>query len=289
MAHGPTVDLRRLRGARRGGLPRRGPRLQRRGGDPRAAAEADCRRRGDFGRRRGAAPARQLRRRQARHRGDGRRRGRGRHAHVARARGAAGAGRRRRARASGSPRRRARRWRPASAARRRGAEAVSIAAYVAGTIVGGVFPARRAAGALRARTVDINALMVIAAAGAIAIGEWREGATVVFLFALAQWLEARTLARARGAIRALLDLSPRDALVRRGGVEQRIPIDDGDRRRARHRAARRQDAGGRRGVGRAQRRERGADHRRVAAGRQGAGQPRSTPAPSTATARSRSP
>ena len=68
--------------------------------------------------------------------------------------------------------------------------------------------------------------MVIAAAGAIAIGEWREGATVVFLFALAQWLEARTLARARGAIRALLDLAPREALVRRGDVERRIPIDE---------------------------------------------------------------
>ena len=107
-----------------------------------------------------------------------------------------------------------------------GAESISIAAYVAGTLVGGVLPARRAAGALRARTVDINALMVIAAAGAVAIGEWREGASVVFLFALAQWLEARTLARARSAIRALLDLSPRDALVRRGAVERRIPIDE---------------------------------------------------------------
>ena len=111
------------------------------------------------------------------------------------------------------------------AASAQGLAAVSVAAYVAGTVVGAVFPARRAIGALRSRTLDINALMVIAAAGAIAIGEWREGATVVFLFALAQWLEARTLARARGAIRALLDLSPRDALVRRHGVEQRVPIE----------------------------------------------------------------
>ena len=111
------------------------------------------------------------------------------------------------------------------AASAQGFAAVSIAAYLAGTVVGAVFPARRAIGALRSRTVDINALMVIAAAGAMGIGEWREGATVVFLFALAQWLEARTLARARGAIRALLDLSPRDALVRRHGVEQRVPIE----------------------------------------------------------------
>ncbi|HEV8395484.1 MAG TPA: cation-translocating P-type ATPase [Vicinamibacterales bacterium] len=106
-----------------------------------------------------------------------------------------------------------------------GFAAASIAAYVVGTVTGAAFPARRAIGALRARTLDINALMVVAASGAVAIGEWREGATVVFLFALAQWLEARTLARARGAIRALLDLSPRDALVRRGGIEQRVPIE----------------------------------------------------------------
>jgi Zn2+/Cd2+-exporting ATPase len=111
------------------------------------------------------------------------------------------------------------------AAEAAGARGLSIAAYVVATVVGAIFPARRAIGALRSRTVDINALMVIAAAGATAIGEWREGATVVFLFALAQWLEARTLARARGAIRALLDLSPRDALVRRNGVEQRVAIE----------------------------------------------------------------
>jgi Cd2+/Zn2+-exporting ATPase len=112
------------------------------------------------------------------------------------------------------------------AASAQGLPALSIAAYVAGTVTGAVFPARRAIGALRARTLDINALMVVAATGAIAIGEWREGATVVFLFALAQWLEARTLARARGAIRALLDLSPRDAIVRRAGLEQRVPIEE---------------------------------------------------------------
>jgi Cd2+/Zn2+-exporting ATPase len=112
------------------------------------------------------------------------------------------------------------------AAAAQGWAAASIAAYTAGAVAGAVFPARRAFGALRARTLDINALMIIAATGAVVIGEWREGATVVFLFALAQWLEARTLARARGAIRALLDLSARDALVRRGGIEQRVPIEE---------------------------------------------------------------
>jgi Cd2+/Zn2+-exporting ATPase len=73
--------------------------------------------------------------------------------------------------------------------------------------------------------VDINVLMVIAVAGALALGEWLEASSVVFLFALAQWLEARTLERARQAIRALVDLTPRDAIVKRNGGEQRVAVD----------------------------------------------------------------
>jgi Cd2+/Zn2+-exporting ATPase len=97
--------------------------------------------------------------------------------------------------------------------------------FVAGAIVGGIYPARRAVTALRTRTVDINVLMVIAVAGALALREWFEASSVVFLFALAQWLEARTLERARQAIRALVDLTPRDAIVKRGLVEERVSVD----------------------------------------------------------------
>jgi Cd2+/Zn2+-exporting ATPase len=96
--------------------------------------------------------------------------------------------------------------------------------YVASALVGGVFPALRAIAALRTRTIDINVLMVIAVAGAIALNQWQEAATVVFLFALAQWLEARTLERARQAIGALVDLSPREALVKDGGGERWRPV-----------------------------------------------------------------
>jgi Cd2+/Zn2+-exporting ATPase len=67
--------------------------------------------------------------------------------------------------------------------------------------------------------------MVIAVAGALALREWLEGSSVVFLFALAQWLEARTLERARQAIRALVDLTPRDAIVKRDGTEQRVAVE----------------------------------------------------------------
>ena len=67
--------------------------------------------------------------------------------------------------------------------------------------------------------------MVVAVAGAMLLRQWFEGASVVFLFALAQWLEARTLERARQAIRALVELSPREAIVRRDGVEVREAVE----------------------------------------------------------------
>lgn len=103
---------------------------------------------------------------------------------------------------------------------------VSLALYLAATAAGAVYPARRAVAAVRSRTLDINALMVIAVAGALAIGEWFEAASVVFLFSVAQWLEVRTLERARQAIRALIDLSPQEALVKRHGHEHRAKVDE---------------------------------------------------------------
>jgi Cd2+/Zn2+-exporting ATPase len=105
-----------------------------------------------------------------------------------------------------------------------GRMAAAAAVFTAAAVAGGAFPARRAAAAIRSRTLDINTLMVVAVAGALVLGEWLEAAAVVFLFAVAQWLELRTMERARQAIRALIDLSPREALVRRDGDQSRIPI-----------------------------------------------------------------
>ena len=86
---------------------------------------------------------------------------------------------------------------------------------------------RRALHAARSLALDINVLMLVAVAGAMVLGEWGEGATVVFLFALAQLLEARAMERARGAIRALMDLTPAEALVRdaASGAFRRVPVD----------------------------------------------------------------
>ena len=98
-------------------------------------------------------------------------------------------------------------------------------AFTVAAIVGGVYPARRAVTAVRSGSLDINTLMVVAVAGALLLGQWFEAASVVFLFAVAQWLEVRTLERARQAIRALVDLAPREAVVRRAGVEHRVAVE----------------------------------------------------------------
>jgi Cd2+/Zn2+-exporting ATPase len=81
-------------------------------------------------------------------------------------------------------------------------------------VTGAALTVRKAWTALRVRSLDINVLMTIAASGAVALGQWSEAAAVVFLFAIAQTLEVRTLERARNAIRALMNLAPATALVR---------------------------------------------------------------------------
>jgi len=97
--------------------------------------------------------------------------------------------------------------------------------FLAAVLAGGVFPAQRAWAALRRGSLDINALMVIAVAGAIAIGEWEEGAIVVFLFAVAQWLESYSVERARAAIRSLLNLAPAEARISDDDGERLLPLD----------------------------------------------------------------
>jgi Cd2+/Zn2+-exporting ATPase len=91
---------------------------------------------------------------------------------------------------------------------------------------GGALTVRRAFAAVRARSLDMNVLMLIAAIGATALGQWSEAATVVFLFALAQVLESRSMERARRAIRNVMNLAPDEALVRRDGAEQWVRVED---------------------------------------------------------------
>ena len=67
--------------------------------------------------------------------------------------------------------------------------------------------------ALKNFNLNMNALMSIAVTGGMAIGHWPEAAMVMFLFALAEVIEAKSLDRARNAIRGLMDLAPETATV----------------------------------------------------------------------------
>ncbi len=90
--------------------------------------------------------------------------------------------------------------------------------YALGTMAGFWLVLPRAWLAARRLRPDMNLLMAVAVAGAIAIGEWFEANTVAFLFAVSLALEAWSVGRARRAIGALLDLAPRQAHWLRDGV-----------------------------------------------------------------------
>ena len=105
--------------------------------------------------------------------------------------------------------------------------AITHAIFASGIILGGCQPARSGWTMLvNARELDMNALMTIAAAGAMAIGQFEEGAVVVFLFSLGNALQAYTLERTRSSIQALMELTPNEALVLREGVEMVLPVEE---------------------------------------------------------------
>ena len=104
---------------------------------------------------------------------------------------------------------------------------VAIVLYAGSFAFGGFDLMRHAVGTLRKGrfTFDIDLLMLLAAVGAAVLGEWAEGAFLLFLFSLAHALEHYALGRARNAIRALADLAPPVARVLRDGQEMETPVD----------------------------------------------------------------
>ena len=103
--------------------------------------------------------------------------------------------------------------------------ALSLVFYLIAYAAGGYDATKHAVRAALKGRFDIDVLMVVAALGAAALGEWAEGALLLFLFSLGHALEHYAMDRARGAIRALADLTPKTARVQRSGSEETIPIE----------------------------------------------------------------
>ncbi len=110
------------------------------------------------------------------------------------------------------------------------AQALSVALapwlFLLAVLSGGFFIARAAAFSVRARQVDMNVLMSLAIAGAVAIGEWSEAGLIVFLFGFGTMLQASTLERTRHAIRSLMSLSPPTASRMHEGAESVVPVEE---------------------------------------------------------------
>ncbi|UOR11152.1 heavy metal translocating P-type ATPase [Halobacillus amylolyticus] len=98
--------------------------------------------------------------------------------------------------------------------------------YAAAIVIGGYKPARSAFYAIKSGSLDMNVLMASAATGAAFIGEWFEGATVVWLFALGNTLQNRSIERTRESIRSLINLTPSEATVKIGEKLVRKPVED---------------------------------------------------------------
>ncbi len=94
--------------------------------------------------------------------------------------------------------------------------------YTLAIVTGGwtIFP--KALLSLRRRRPDMNLLMTVAVTGAVGIGEWFEAATVAFLFALSNALEAWSVGRARRAVESLMNLSPTTARIRDAAGEEKV-------------------------------------------------------------------
>ena len=98
--------------------------------------------------------------------------------------------------------------------------------YVAAVVLGGWSNFRKASRALPRGNFNMSVLMSVAVLGAMAIGQYEEGASVAFLFAISEILESWTMEKARRSIRELLDIAPKVARIRRGNSELDVPVED---------------------------------------------------------------
>jgi Zn2+/Cd2+-exporting ATPase len=99
------------------------------------------------------------------------------------------------------------------------------AGYIA-SLFGSYFAVKSMLQSLRERQLDVNFLMVLAAAGAIAVGHPLDAAGLLFLFSLSNTLETYALAKTRSAIEGLVKLRPSEAVVVRDSGDARVRVEE---------------------------------------------------------------
>lgn len=106
-------------------------------------------------------------------------------------------------------------------------ETVPFALYLVAILTGGYYFGREAIeDVIFECKISIEMLMSVAAVAATAMGEAGEGAMLVFLYSISEAAEGYTEAKTRSAIKALMDLAPKKALVVRRGREVEIPVEE---------------------------------------------------------------
>ncbi|MFY3790283.1 heavy metal translocating P-type ATPase [Ureibacillus sp. MALMAid1270] len=98
--------------------------------------------------------------------------------------------------------------------------------FIASIVIGGYSLFKVGFKNLQRLDFDMKTLMTVAVIGAAIIGEWAEASVVVILFAISEALERFSMDKARQSIRSLMDIAPKEALVRRNGQEMTIHVDD---------------------------------------------------------------
>lgn len=104
---------------------------------------------------------------------------------------------------------------------------LSTAIYVVAILTGGYYFGREAIEELVfEREIGIELLMSVAAIVATLMGQAAEGAMLVFLYSISEAAEGYTEEKTRAAIKALMELAPKVALVKRDGREVEVPVEE---------------------------------------------------------------
>jgi len=108
--------------------------------------------------------------------------------------------------------------------------AITYGIYISAVVIGGYYFGREALEELIVeREIGIELLMLVAAVAALLLGEPAEAAMLVFLYSISEAAEGYTEEKTRSAVRALMalmDLTPKMALVRRNEREVEIPVEE---------------------------------------------------------------